>query len=98
MNVNKHCYFKYHLFSVISAVVVLALQIASQRYGFALLWFGLFFSVLIIKIRADLSPDKYEYKPAPIRNRLSYPIADIKEVHFVNNQIQVFGNVYEISS
>ena len=93
MQVSKHYHFKYHLVGVISSVIVVALQVSSQSYWLAALWFGLFLGYLLSKSGLTLSPDKYEYKPAPIRNRLFYPVSEIQNVQFVNNQIHVFmGN------
>jgi hypothetical protein len=93
MQFTKHYNFKYHLIGVISAVVLLGLYISEAKYYFAALWFGLFLTYLLSKSGLTLSPEKFEYKPAPIRNRLFYPVSEIRNVQFVNNQILIaMGN------
>lgn len=93
MQVTKHYHFKYHLLGVISAVILLVMYIYEGSYYFAALWFGLFLAYLLSKSGLTLSPIKFEYKPAPIRKRLFYPVSEIRNVQFVNNQILIFmGN------
>lgn len=93
MQVTKHYNFKYHLVGVISAVILVGLQMYDKSYWLAALWFGLFLAYMLTKSGLTLSPEKFEYKPAPIRNRLFYPVSEIRNVQFVNNQILIaMGN------
>ena len=93
MNITKHYNFKYHILGVISAVVLVGLNMYEQKFLLSALWFGLFLGYFLSRMGLTLSGDKFEYKPAPIRKRLFYPTSEIRGVQFIDNQIHILmGN------